>query len=139
MGSEDQVQLVRRLFDEGFSGGDTAVVDELMSEDFREHQHGVGRGREGVKALIRQLHSWFSDLTLTIEALAEDGDTIWARLKGRGTNTGPIMGHPPTGRRIEIDVIDIIRFSDGKMVEHWGVPDSLGMMQQVGLIPAPER
>lgn len=135
----DQVQLFRRLFDEGFTGGNIAVVDELVSEDFQEHQAGQRPGREGLKALIQQLHSWFSDFTLTIQDLTEDGDKVWARLKGGGTHTGMVMGQPPSGRHVEIDVIDIIRFSDGKMVEHWGVPDTLNMMRQIGLIPAPGR
>ncbi len=52
-------------------------------------------------------------------------------MKARGTNSGSIMGRPPTGRKLEIDVIDIGRFSDGKMVEHWGVPDQIGMMEDL--------
>ena len=113
-----------------------AIVDELVSPDFREHQRGQKSGPENLKALIRQLRDWFPDFTLTPDDIVQGGDTVWGRMKGRGTNTGPIMGHPPTGNRLEIDVIDIIRFRDGKMVEHWGVPDQLGMMQQMGLLPS---
>ena len=56
-------------------------------------------------------------------------------MKARGTNTGSIMGHPPTGRRMEIDVIDIMRFRDGRMIAHWGVPDQFGLMRQMGFLP----
>ncbi|HEX5440602.1 MAG TPA: ester cyclase [Ktedonobacterales bacterium] len=131
-----EVEAFRRLFAEGFSGGNLAVVDELVSPDFREHQRGLESGPENLKALIRQLRDWFSDFTLTPEDIVQNGDTVWGRMKARGANTGSIMGHPPTGNRLEIDVIDIIRFRDGKMIEHWGVPDQLGMMQQMGLLPS---
>ena len=130
-----EVEAFRRLFAEGFSGGNLAVVDELVSPDFREHQRGMESGPESLKALIRQLRDWFSDFTLIPEDIVQGGDTVWGRMKGCDTNTGSIKGHPPTGKRLEIDVIDIIRFHDGKMVEHWGVPDQLGMMQQMGLLP----
>lgn len=73
---------------------------------------------------------------MTVEQVAIDGDTIWIRNRARGTNGGPVMGHPPTGRSIDIDVFDIARFEHGKVVEHWGVPDQLGMMLQLGLMPA---
>ncbi len=131
----DQAQAFRRLFDEGFTRGNEAVVDELMSDDFLEHQQGAGQGRDAAKSVIRQLHAWFSDFSLTIEDMVEHGDTIWGRMKGRGVNTGSVMGNPPTGRPVEVDVIDIIRFRDGKMVEHWGVPDTFGLLRQVGFKP----
>lgn len=128
-------QAFRRLFAEAFSAGNLSVIDEMVSPDFKEHQRGMKSGPEELKALARQLRGWFSDLTFTIEDLAQNGDTVWGRVKARGTNSGSIMGHEPTGRHLEIDIIDIIRFRDGKMVEHWGVPDQLGMMQQMGLFP----
>jgi predicted ester cyclase len=57
--------------------------------------------------------------------------------RGRGTNTGPFTGQAPTGKKIEIDVIDIARFEDGMMVEHWGVPDRFALLLQLGLsLPA---
>jgi predicted ester cyclase len=131
-----EVEAFHRLFTEGFSRGNLAVVDELVSPGFREHQRGLESGPESLKALIRQLRDWFPDFTLTPEDIVQSGDTVWGRMKGRGTNTGSIMGHPATGNRLEIDVIDIIRFRDGKMIEHWGVPDQFGMMQQMGLLPS---
>ena len=125
----------RRIIEDGFGHGDLSVVDELVSPDFQEHQRGAESGLESLRALIQQLHGWFPDLIFTIEDAVQQGDTVWGRMKARGTNTGLIMGHPPTGRRLEIDVIDIIRFHDGRMIEHWGVPDQFGMMQQMGLLP----
>lgn len=128
-------QIFRRLFDEGFSQGNLAVVDELVSPDFVEHQRGARSGPDGLKALIAQLRSWFPDLTLTIEDLVAQNDNVWARLVARGTNTGSVMGRPPSGASVQIDIIDICRIVDGRLVEHWGVPDTLAMMEQVGLFP----
>lgn len=131
--------LFRRLIEAGFNHGDLAAVDTLVSPHLREHQAGNGPGSEGLKGTIGYLRSVFPDLTLTIEDITAEGDMVWARLKARGTQRGPHMGMPPTGGRIEIDVIDICRFADGKLVEHWGVADRLAQLEQLGLLPMPQR
>lgn len=132
----------RRLIEEGFNRGDLDVVDELVSPDLVEHQSfgpGHAPGAEGVKAVIASLRRAFPDFHLTIDAVAVDGDTVWLRMTGTGTNDGSYMGHPPTGRPIRTDVFDVLRIVDGRMVEHWGVPDRLGALLQLGLVrpPAP--
>jgi predicted ester cyclase len=119
-----------------FSQGNLAVVDEVVSPDFIEHQRGSASGPEGVKRLISMLRSWFPDLTLTIEDMAINGDIVWGRIVARGTHRGVVMGKPATGLPICIDIVDICRFVDGKLVEHWGVPDTLAMMEQIGLVLA---
>ncbi len=131
-------ELFRRVIEEGFSQGNLAVIDELISPDHEEHQPSMGPGPAGVKGAIAYLRSVFPDFTLTVEDMTTDGDKVWARLKARGTQRGPYMGMPPTGRRIEIDVIDICRFEGGKMVEHWGVPDRFALLEQLGLLPGPQ-
>ncbi|HEX6350344.1 MAG TPA: ester cyclase [Candidatus Dormibacteraeota bacterium] len=125
----------RRLIDEGFSQRRLEVVDELVAEDAREHQRGLKPGREGVKETINTLHTWFSDFRVEVADVAEAGGLVWARNVATGVNTGSIMGRPPTGRSMRIDVFDTVRFRDGKLVEHWGVPDQLGMLLQLGLMP----
>lgn len=67
-----------------------------------------------------------------------DGDKVWARLIGRGTHRGPFLGLSGTGKTITVDVIDIGRFENGKLVEHWGVPDRFSMLEQSGLLPKPQ-
>ena len=134
--------VLRRLIDEGFSGGDLDVCDELVAAHLVEHQNfgpDHADGPEGVKAVIRSLRGAYSDFRLVIEELAVDGDLVWARCKGSGTNDGHFMGHPPTGRSMQIDVFDLVRVREGKIVEHWGVPDRLGALIQLGQIgpPAP--
>jgi predicted ester cyclase len=89
-----------------------------------------------VKAIIRGLHESLTEMGLEIEAIVAVGDDVWVRSRARGVNTRPFMGRPPTGKRIEIDVIDVIRFRSGRMTEHWGVADRLGMIQQLGLMPS---
>jgi predicted SnoaL-like aldol condensation-catalyzing enzyme len=130
-------ELFRRLLVEGFGGGNVDVVDELFAPDYREHQPGFSPGPEGVKGAIRYLHGAFPDFTMTVEDVVVDGDKIWGRMRARGTNLGPIMGRPPTGKVMDITVIDICRFADGKLVEHWGVPDRFAQMEQLGLLPEP--
>lgn len=128
---------MRRMFDEGFAGGNADIVDELCSPDLLEHQFGMaGRGDEAiehVKAAIRQVHVGFPDMSFTIEASVEEGDTIWVRAQGRGTGTGPFFG-PPSGRPVNITVIDVARVVDGRITEHWGVPDRFALLAQTGVL-----
>lgn len=139
MSMEQNVASFRRLIERGFSQGDLTVVDELVSPDCVEHQRGLKPGIEGVRDTIRTLRRWFSDFTLTIEDIAVSDDKIWARNVGRGINTGSVMGHPPTGKAVAVDVFDVARFEKGKLVEHWGVPDQLGLLLQLGVLPRPQE
>lgn len=138
MTNEARIAVVRRLIEEGFSNGNEAVCDELVAPDSREHQRGLKPGPEGTKETIRTLHSWFSDFRLEIEDLAVAGDVVWFRNRATGINTGSVFGRPPTNRPIDVTVIDIARIHDGRIVEHWGVPDQLGMLVQLGLFGRPE-
>jgi predicted ester cyclase len=126
--------LMLRLIEEGFNKGNLSVIDELVAPDMKERQRGNSDGPEGTKEVIRTLRSWFPDFEMDAEDVAAVGDKVWMRFAARGTNLGPFMGNPPTGRKVRVDVIDIARFKDGKMVEHWGVPDQLGVMLQLGLL-----
>lgn len=135
--TEKNVSVVRRLIEEGFNKGNLLAVDETVAIDMKEHQRfnpPLPPGSTGTKALISGLRGMFPDLKLTIEDAAVEGDRVWIRMRAIGTNGGSIMGKPATGRKMEIDVIDICRVSDGKIVEHWGVPDQLGMLEQVGIM-----
>ena len=132
-------QLFRILIEEGFSKGDITVFDKYTSPDFVEHQHGFSPANiEGVKNGINNLHNAFPDFTLTIEDLVIDGDKVWGRMTGRGTHERQFGPIPKTGKKFEITVIDIARFSNGKLVEHWGVPDRLSLMEQLGMKPPPK-
>jgi predicted ester cyclase len=139
MASTTLADRARRLIEVGFGQGDLAVLDELMAEDIVEHQRGNRPGRDGAKAVVRTLHGSMADFSMTVEDLAVSGNTVWTRNRARGVNTGSVMGNPPTGRPVELDVIDIVRFEDGRAVEHWGIADQLGLMLQVGAAPGRRR
>lgn len=138
MSTEQNKALVGRLVEEVFNQRDISVVDEIMSPDFVEHEElppGIPPGREAPRVLFSMLHSAFPDFKATIEQLIAEGDKVVLFMTWTGTQAGEFMGIPPTGKRISIGVIDIIRVVDGKFVEHWGIMDSAKMMQQLGAIP----
>ena len=133
----DAYVVMRRMFEEGFSTGDGAVVDELCSPDLVEHQFGLagppGEARQHVKDAMRDVHRAVPDIRFSIEDSVESGDKIWVRVRAAGTATGPFFG-APSGRPVEITVIDVARVVDGRIVEHWGVPDRFAMLAQTGLL-----
>ena len=133
----DAMTVMRRMFDEGFATGETAVVDELCAADLVEHQFGMaGVGADAiqhVKDAIRDVHAMAPDMSFTIEDSVEHGDTIWVRVRAKGTATGPFFG-PPSGRPVDITVVDIARIVDGRIVEHWGVPDRFALLAQTGIL-----
>lgn len=131
------LEIMHRMFDEGFSIGNDAIVDELCSPDLVEHQFGLaGAGAEAiahVKAAIRDVHAAVPDMRFTIEDSVVDGDQVWVRVRGRGTNTGAFFG-PPSGQPVDITVFDQARVVDGRIVEHWGVPDRFALLAQTGVL-----
>jgi predicted ester cyclase len=139
-------EVLRRMFDEGFATGDATVVDELCSPDLVEHQFGLAgaspaEALQHVKDAIRDVHRAVPDITFTIEDFVEHGDTIWVRARGRGTASGPFFG-PPSHRAVDFTVVDIARVVDGRIAEHWGVPDRFAVLAQTGVLDrleAPDR
>lgn len=138
MSQQDHYAVFSRLINEGFSRGDESIVDDVVTPDFVEHQFGLeGTGPEGIaklKSAIRDVHRMMPDIVYTIDDHVESGDTLWVRMTGRGTHSVPVMGQPPTGRPLTIQVIDISRFEDGRIAEHWGVPDRFALMAQTGAL-----
>ena len=139
----DPLALFTRLIDEAFNAGDLKVLDELVAPDFVEHQFESPQrparavGPAGVARTIRELRAGADDFHLAIEESSVTGDTIWVRLRATGTDTHGQLGRPPTGKGFEITVIDVARYTNGQMVEHWGVPDRLGLLLQLGLFGSP--
>ncbi|HEU5391873.1 MAG TPA: ester cyclase [Streptosporangiaceae bacterium] len=129
--------VMRRIFEEGFATGDPSVVDELCAPDVVEHQFGLAatgaQAREHVKAAIRDVHRAVPDISFAIEDYAEQDDKIWVRVRARGTATGPFFG-PPSNKPVDITVFDLARVADGRIVEHWGVPDRFALLAQTGLL-----
>ena len=116
------------------------IVGEIFAPDFIEREQlppGIPNGREGVKVLTTMLRSAFPDFKATIDDILAEGDKVVIRMTWSGTHKGEFMGVPATGKRVSFGVIDIIRTTNGKLVEHWGQMDSMSLMQQLGAIPAP--
>ena len=137
MSMEQNKALVNRLVEEVLNQHNVSVIDEIASPDFVEHEAlppGIPPGREAPKALFSMLLNAFPDFYATIEHLIAEGDQVVLHMTWTGTQEGEFMGIPPTGNRISIGVIDIIRVADGMLVEHWGVMDQATMMQQLGMM-----
>lgn len=133
----DHAATMRRMY-ELLNAGDVEGFGELVADDFVEHEvtPGLEPTRDGVIALFRMYIAAFPDLRMEPEDVLVSGDKAVARVRGTGTHQGKLMGMPPTGKSIDIELIDIMRFGDDGLVhEHWGVLDSLKMMQQLGAIP----
>jgi len=139
MPARNNAEIFRHVIEQGFNQGKLAELDNWVAPGFVEHQFGGESGIEALKEMIQNLREAFPDLRMTIEDSVTSEDKVWARLSCRGTQKGPLMGFPPTGRSIETTAVEICRFSDGKLVEHWGVPDRFAAMSQLGLLPGPRQ
>jgi predicted ester cyclase len=137
--TEENKAQFRRAYEELLNQGNLAIADELVAPDFINHEAPPGRNRgpESMRGVATMLRTAFPDLRFTIEELVAEGDIVAGRLTMSGTHEGPLMGMQPTGRWVRQDHMHFVRFRDGKAVEHWGVRDDVGMMQQMGVMPEP--
>ena len=133
MSASQNQEVLRLVIEEGFNKGNYAALDELFTADYQENQFALHTTLEGFKNDIRALRAGFPDFRLTVEDIIANTDTVWIRMTARGTNLGPFMG-PPTGKSIAITVMDVCRFENGKIAEHWGVPDRFAVLAQLGLL-----
>ena len=135
MSTEDNIAAYRRVT-AAFATGDLTVVDELVAPEMVEHQIGsLGNGSEALKQMITYLRSSMPDLEVTIDDLVAVGDEVWSRGKFRGTFSGELMGRTFHDEPISLDAVDIVRFRDGRVVEHWAVVDRLQQLEQLGVVP----
>ena len=137
----DNKAVYRRFMEEVILGGNLDLIDDLVDEKFVEHEvlaPGIPEGREGLHAWVEMMRTGVPDVRIDIEDMVEDGDNVWARFRVRGTHTGEFLGLPPTGKPFEITGIDIVKFQDGRAVEHWGVTDTASMLMQIGVLEAPQ-
>lgn len=141
--SEDNKRISRRIAEEGFAGGNVEVFDELVAESLVDHTPGLPpelpSGREGLKQLARAYRDAFPDLSLRVEDQIAEGDRVVTRWSARGTHEGDFMGIPATGKEGATTGITIDRIEGGKVVETWTNWDTLGLLQQLGVVPEPAR
>jgi len=137
--SEQNKLVVRRLLEEAVGRGDLALVDDLVAANFIGHASSPGMEEHGIQAykyFITALRQAFPDLQLTVEDQVAEGEKVVTRWRARGSHKGEYFGIPPSGQQGEITGINIDRVVDGKTVECWGEQDDLGIMRQIGAIPA---
>ena len=135
--SADNKSLHRRFVEEVFNQGNLAAVDELVAPDIIDHNAfpGLTPGSEGVKQIASILRAAFPDIHYTLEDEIAEGDKAVVRDTMRGTHRGEFMGIAPTGKQVTVGGMDITRWSNGKIVEHWAQFDTLGLLQQLGVVP----
>ncbi len=137
MSTEDNKALNRRFWEEVFNQKSLAAIDELCTADFVYHSaSGPIRGTDAFKQFLLMYFHAFPDLHILIEDQIAEGDKVVARNTVTGTHQGDLMGIAPTGKRVRVSSIHVTRLVNGKSVEDWGNEDALGMMQQLGILPA---
>jgi steroid delta-isomerase-like uncharacterized protein len=138
MSAEQNKDIVRRFVEEAQTRHNLAAIDEYMSPNFVDHSvpPGLPPGPEGVKMQFTMFITALPDLQAIIHDQVADEDKVVTRKTLRGTHQGDLMGIPPTGKTVDIEVIDILRVKDGKITDHWNNVDRLGLMQQLGVISA---
>ena len=129
--------LMRRFYAQVANKGRLELIDLLVAPNFVEHETfpGLDPGREGVHQFFAMMRSAFPDLHFAVDDLIAEGTKVAARLTITGTHRGEFAGIKPTGNKISVRTLDVIRFRNGKAIEHWGVTDELTMMRQLGVIP----
>jgi steroid delta-isomerase-like uncharacterized protein len=128
---------VRRVIEEATNRKNFAVFDELISPSFVDHEAGPEPGgSECEKKLLSTVAEAFPDWRWDVEDMMAEGDKVITRYVARGTHRGEFMGAPPTGEKVTLTGINIVRLEGGKIVESWGNSDQLGMLRQIGVIPA---
>ncbi|MBV9279943.1 MAG: ester cyclase [Chloroflexi bacterium] len=138
MAHEENKALIRRLFEEVFNQGRDDVVDEIIAPNYVARFPGRPdplRGPDGVKQNQRVFRTAFPDIHETVEEMITQGDRLAVRWTGSGTQHGPLMGIPPTGKQVTVTGISIFRIADGKVVEGWISMDLLAVLQQLGAMP----
>lgn len=138
MTTEDNKALVRRFDEEVYVKRNLAAVDDLIAPTHVDHTlpPGLPEGREGTKRAIDMYLTAFPDLQLAVEDQIAEGDKVVTRMTTSGTQRRAFGPFPPTGRRVKVETVDIARIADGKIVESWGLDDRLGLLQQLGIVPA---
>jgi steroid delta-isomerase-like uncharacterized protein len=130
--------IVRRFVAEVLVAGSVPAVDELVADAFVPHTWPSDPdGKTALKTAIERVGAGLADVAMTIDDLVAQGDEVVARLTATARQVGPFMGLPASGRTYTIGEIHIFRIAAGQIVEHWHQADMLGLMRQLGALPAP--
>ena len=130
--------VLRRFFEEIFNQGNLAAADEIVDANYLNHNAAPGEtpGRAGLTQFVTYLHAAFRDLNFTIEDQIAEGDKVVTRWNATGIHQGGFAGVPATGKPVVITAINIHRVAGGQIQEGWLNWDALGLLQQLGVVPA---
>jgi len=131
---EKNKKLVETLCTTVFQKHDFSRLNEIMRDDYIQHNEDVPQGRTGFKEFFEQMFKAMPDFTYTIKKIVAEGDTVMMYSTTTATHLGEWLGNPPTGNKLKFDVVDIFRIENGKIAEHWDVADTLKLFTQVGKI-----
>jgi predicted ester cyclase len=133
MSTRQNRELIEKLINGVFIRHDFSGLDEIMRDDYIQHNSDVPQGKAGFKQFFVTTFKALPDFKYTIKKIVAEGDTVMAYCTSSGTHTGGVwLGTPPAGKRLDFDVVDIFRIQDGKIAEHWDVADSYTLFSQLG-------
>jgi steroid delta-isomerase-like uncharacterized protein len=141
MSTDQNKVIARRIVDESWTKHNPSILDGIFSNDAVLHDPQnptVAKGPQGAKSTLARYLRAFPDLKITIEREIADGDYVVQHLRASGTNTGEFNGMPATGKNTSVTGVMTSKIKDGKVIEAWSLFDSLGLLQQLGVLPAPQ-
>jgi steroid delta-isomerase-like uncharacterized protein len=138
MSTETNKATVRRMNDQLWNEGRVDLIGEFFTEDTVSHAAGLpsSSGLEEVKAGVVMAQNAYTDLRLSFGDLIADGDKVAYTWTLQGVHQGELYGIPPTGKQVTTSGVTINRLVNGRIVETWMYPDTMGLMQQLGVVPA---
>jgi steroid delta-isomerase-like uncharacterized protein len=131
MGTAENKDIVRRVYEDVVNNHNLDVLGNYFTPNYVNHKNPGGL--EGTRQLFVMLFEAFPDVRVSIDSIGAEGDRVWVRITMQGTHHGPFMGTPPTGRTFAATTVNELRLENGKIVEEWGVTDTLAMLQQLGI------
>jgi predicted ester cyclase len=136
---EEKNKAVIRRYREIHNTNQLDQLGDVLAADFHPHSllPGLPGGLEGAKLAHQGFVAAFPDGKTRTEDLIAEGDRVMERYSFSGTNTGSFLGAPPTGKKVQSSSMSVYRLADGKIIEHWGENDVIGVMVQLGLMPPP--
>ncbi len=135
--SEANKAVSKRIYEEVWSQGNIAVIDELVADNYVNHgtPPEIPNNREGFKMFAGMYSNAFPDMAMTIDDVIAEGEKVVVRWTAVGRHKGELMGIPATDKDVTVTGISIDRFAGGKIVESWGEFDLAGMLMQMGVVP----
>jgi steroid delta-isomerase-like uncharacterized protein len=134
---EKNKQLIERYFNEVWNKGNVDLLDELLSKEYINHTPSIPdppKGPAGLKPIVLAIRKSFPDLHYEIKDIITTKDKVIARVVMTGTQTDTLFTLPPTGKRVEVNQINIEQLENGKIIAHWRVTDELALMKQLGVV-----